>query len=279
MNKIKTTLLSFILLLITAHSAIAETFDHGIWDNLLQSYVYPIRHGQASRVDYAGLQLEQEKLESYLTQLSEVSQNAFSSWDQTEQLAFLINAYNASTVKLVLTRYPDLESIKDIGFLFFGNPFTKEFIPLLGKTRSLDDIEHKLIRGSGQYNDPRIHFAVNCAAVGCPALRNAAYTGEKLDEQLESATRDFLADRTRNRYNTRKNRLEISEIFDWYRKDFEKGWQDWHSLRQFFTHYAEELKDIPKVTPPIELDVKQAKIKNDIKIKFLDYDWALNKKE
>ncbi len=279
MNKIKKIFLSLILLIITTSPTIAEEFDHSIWNDLLQNHVFVIRHGQASRVDYDGLLFKQTELNSYLSKLSDIPMNTFSSWNKSEQLAFLINAYNAYTVQLILTRYPDLDSIKDIGFLFFGNPWKKEFIPLLGETRSLDNIEHKLIRGSRQYNEPRIHFAVNCASVGCPALRNTAYTGEKLEEQLEAATQGFLADRTRNRYNTKKTRLEVSKIFDWYREDFEQGWKGWHSLRQFFAHYAADLKDIPKVTPKIELKTKKLQIKNNIKIKFLDYDWTLNRKE
>ena len=92
----------------------------------------------------------------------------------------MINAYNAWTVEFILTKYPDLDSIKDLGS-FFNSPWDKEFIPLLGKTVSLNDIEHGLIRGSDRYNDPRIHFAVNCASIGCPALREEAYTGDKLN--------------------------------------------------------------------------------------------------
>lgn len=278
MNRIKKLILSF-MLVITTHSTIASEFDHGIWDNLLQNHVYMIRHGQASRVDYAGLLLKYAELNTYLSQLSDITKDTFSSWNKSEQLAFLINAYNAFTVKLVLTRYPKLDSIKDIGFLFFGNPWKKEFVSLLGQTRSLDDLEHNLIRKSGQYNEPRIHFAITCASVGSPALRDQAYTGEKLEEQLEAATHGFLADRTRNRYNTDKIRLEVSEIFEWYRKDFEQGWRGWSSLAQFFAHYAADLKDVPKVTPMIELDAKQAQIEEGIKIKFLEYDWTLNRKE
>ena len=133
---------------------------------------------------------------------------------------------------------------------------------------SLDDIEHGMIREKGIYNEPRIHFAVNCASIGCPALLNEAYTGAKLAQQLETVTRAFLADRTRNRYNVKTGRVEISKIFDWYREDFESGWHGWHSLNQFLAHYADSLTD--------NTDAKKKLAAKSVKVSFLDYDWQLN---
>ncbi len=258
-----------IVLFITANSVVVAKFDHSIWNGLLQDHVYIIRHGQASRVDYAALLQQRAVLRKYLSQLSAIHVSEFTTWSKPERLAFLINAYNAYTVELILTRYPRLESIKDLGFLLFS-PWKKSFVPLLGETHSLDDIEHGMIRKSGDYHEPRIHFAANCASIGCPALRNEAYTGIKLEEQLEAATHAFLADRTRNRYNATTGKLEVSEIFDWYGEDFAQGWRGWHSLNQFFAHYAESLTDTSKA--------RQAVISGDVKIKFLDYDWKLNRK-
>ena len=136
-----------------------------------------IQDGQASRVDYSAFQKNQKVLQAYLASMSAVSRSEFDSWTKDQQLAFLINAYNAWTIEFVLSAYPDIKSIKDLGS-FFSSPWKKEFINLLGETRSLDNIEHTLIRGSGRYNEPRIHFAVNCASIGCPALLNRAYTAE-----------------------------------------------------------------------------------------------------
>jgi len=245
----------------------ASGFDHDIWHDLLQKHVHMIRQEQASEVDYKGFQQDRNRLQTYLSSLSKVNMAEFSGWDKSDRLAFLINAYNAFTVELILTRYPKLGSIKDLGSLL-RSPWENKFIPLLGETRSLDDIEHGMIRNPGDYNEPRIHFAVNCASIGCPALLNEAFTGKTLEQQLEKATKDFLEDRTRNRYNPTRKRLEVSKIFSWYKKDFESGWGGWHSLNDFFKHYSDNLTD--------NAQAKQIVLAGNVRIYYLDYDWKLN---
>lgn len=257
----------FLSMAVNAAIVSASEFDHSIWDGLLQKHVHMIRDGQASEVDYRAFLQKRQELSAYLSQLSAVKASEFATWAKSEQLAFLINAYNAYTIELILTRYPKLDSIKDLGS-FLRSPWKKKFVPLLGETRSLDDIEHGMIREKGVYNEPRIHFAVNCASIGCPALLNDAFTGAKLAQQLEAVTRAFLADRSRNRYNLKTGRIEISKIFDWYREDFESGWHDWHSLNQFLAHYADSLADTS--------DAKNKLVAGSAKIRFLDYDWKLN---
>lgn len=260
-------LLIFLSMAANATTVSASEFDHSIWDGLLQKHVHMVRDGRASEVDYHAFLQKHQELRSYLSQLSVVKSSEFATWAKPAQLAFLINAYNAYTVELILTRYPKLDSIKDLGS-FLRSPWKKKFVPLLGKTRSLDDIEHGLIREKGVYNEPRIHFAVNCASIGCPALLDAAFTGVRLEQQLEAVTRAFLADRSRNRYNAKTGTIEISKIFDWYREDFESGWHDWHSLNEFLAHYADSLADTS--------DAKEKLVTGDAKVKFLDYDWKLN---
>ena len=134
------------------------------------------------------------------------------------------------------------------------------------KKRSLDDIEHGLIRGSGRYGDPRIHFAVNCASIGCPALRNEAYRGAELERQLEQQTQRFLADRSRNRWQS--DSLQLSSIFKWYRADFEAGWRGARSLGQFLALYADSLNATP--------EQHKALLNDRIEMDFLKYDWGLN---
>ncbi|MBV6446908.1 DUF547 domain-containing protein [Nitrosomonas sp.] len=265
----KRLLLAFALL-VSANTALAAEFDHSVWNGLLQNHVQMINHGQASQVDYDGFLQKRAVLRTYLSQLSAVNASEFSIWSRSERLAFLINAYNAYTIDLILTRYPKLDSIKDLGS-FLQTPWKKHFVPLFGKILSLDDIEHGMIRKSGDYNEPRIHFAVNCASIGCPGLLNEAYISSKLEAQLETMTRAFLADRSRNRYNVTTGRLEVSKIFDWYREDFERGWKGWHKLDQFFAHYADSLTDTP--------EAKASVIAGGVKIRFLDYDWVLNKQK
>ena len=244
----------------------AAGFDHSGWDTLLKQYVVSLRDGQTTQVNYTGMASDHLALKQYLTSTSSVSRATFDSWSETEQLAFLINAYNAWTVELVLSGYPEIESIKDLGS-FFSSPWSKRFIPLLGETRTLDDIEHSLIRGSGRYNEPRIHFAVNCASIGCPALRIESYVAEKLDEQLEDATRRFLSNREQNRLVD--NTLLVSSIFKWYREDFEQGWRGMKTLSQFFAYYRQSLNINQRTVDQLSTDT--------IDIEFLDYDWRLNK--
>ncbi|MEO9274506.1 DUF547 domain-containing protein [Marinomonas sp. 5E14-1] len=244
-----------------------NAFDHTSWNDLLQQNVHLLNGGQASQVDYQGFAGDRASLKSYLDSLANVSQTKFDSWPKDDQLAFLINAYNAWTVEFILTKWPDLDSIKDLGSLF-SSPWSKKIVTLLGEKRSLDNVEHTLIRGSDRYNDPRIHFVVNCASIGCPALANQAFQGNNLDSLLEAQTELFLADRSRNRLNGDK--VELSSIFKWYREDFEKGWKGYDSLEAFLVTYSESLALTTDA-------VAQLNAKN-LDISFLDYDWDLNKK-
>ncbi len=261
-------LLTFALI---SHSAVAQ-FDHShaAWATLLQKHVLLIDGGKASQARYSGLQQDRAQLKAYLDVLSKVPAAEFKGWSKNQQLAFLLNAYNAATIEKILTRHPNIRSIWDFGKLI-GNPFRDIFIRLLGAEMSLDNIEHDTIRADGAYNDPRIHFAVNCASVGCPMLREEPYLSDRLDAQLEEQTVRFLSDRTRNRFNADSRVLEVSKIFDsspWYGGDFRRGWKGFTALEGFFAKYANVLADKPEDQQLIR-DQKAA-------IRHLDYDWALN---
>ncbi|MBT2971388.1 MAG: DUF547 domain-containing protein [Candidatus Thiodiazotropha sp. (ex Ctena orbiculata)] len=243
----------------------ASAFDHTVWNSLLQQHVVPQRDGVTTAVDYRGLNEDRVRLKQYLASLAAVDKVSFETWPAAEKLAFLINAYNAWTVELILTAYPRLTSIKELGS-FFSSPWKKDFVQLFGEKISLDDIEHGMIRKQGEYDEPRIHFAVNCASIGCPALRAEAYTGERLEMQLTEQTELFLADRTRNRFTD--NRLEISSIFKWYRDDFERGWRGYRSLADFIAQYGQQIG--------LSVEDVQRLRRDEIDISFLDYDWRLN---
>lgn len=259
-------LFAFFFLIVSSLPAQAA-FDgtHSQWDALLKQHVYWNKNGTASSVDYAGLAKDRARLDLYLKSLSMVGKQEYSRWPLNEQQAFLINAYNAHTVQLILTRYPKLESIKDLGSLF-SSPWKQEFFNLLGEKRSLDDVEHKLLRGDKRYREPRIHFAVNCASIGCPALRDEAYTGVKLQSQLEDQTIRFLRDTTRNRLDMKSGRYVVSGIFDWYRQDFDK-----HAggVKSFLVRYADKTGKYPA-------EVSYLK-QNTFSIDYFTYDWSLNK--
>jgi hypothetical protein len=249
------------------HSLANFDHRHAVWDALLREQVRVAPTGVASAVHYAGLRADRARLLRYLESLSAVMPQEYRLWTKLQQLAFLVNAYNAFTVELILTRYPDLASIKDLGGIV-QSPWQKKFFRLLGEQRSLDDVEHGLIRAPGAFDDPRIHFAVVCASKGCPMLRDEAFTDERLDAQLDDALRRFLSDRSRNRYDGTTGTLMVSKIFDWYRKDFSLGHRGLTSPSALFGRYADSLTDKP---------AEQARIRSgDFKLDFLPYDWALN---
>ena len=239
----------FFLWAVFAANAYGFDHEHKAWDALLRKHVVLLEGAQASQLRYAGMAQERAALKQYLEGLSRVGEAEFEAWSQPQQMAFLVNAYNAYTVEKVLTRYPEIRSIWDFG-KFFGNPFRDAFFPLLGRKASLDAIEHDILRK--RYREPRIHFAVNCASVGCPMLREEAYVAARLEQQLEEQAVRFLSDRSRNRY--REGRLEVSRIFDWFGEDFEPR-EDW------LLRYAAQLGVPPGARP---------------KLAFLDYDWSLN---
>jgi len=243
----------------TSPLQVTSYFNHTSFDLLLEKNVKPIQG--STQLDYAAFKKDEALLQSYLEKLSEVDQAQFDAWPKNHQLAFLINAYNAGTIALILTHYPNLKSIRDI-----RSPWGQKFVNLFGKKFSLDNIEHDMIRKSGRYKDPRIHFAVNCASIGCPALAAHAYRGDILDEQLEKSTKSFLLDRSRNFVDGDK--IRVSNIFKWYRKDFAKGWRDANSLAEFLALYSTSL----------DLDDKQliALRSGRLKIKHTSYDWKLN---
>jgi hypothetical protein len=236
--------LALSVLLFFATSALG--FDHGPWDALLKRNVVVLEGGKASQFRYG--EVDRKALQSYLKTLSGVSEKEFRSWSREEQMAFLINAYNAFTVEKILTRYPDIASIWDFGKIF-GNPFKDEFFTLLGRKMSLDAIEHGTLRKA--YREPRVHYALNCASVGCPMLREEAYVAARLERQLEEQAMRFLSDRSRNRW--RGGRLEVSKIFDWFKEDFEPR-------QAYFARYAAVL-GYPG---------------GEVPLSFLEYDWSLN---
>jgi hypothetical protein len=237
--------------------------SHAAWDTLARKHVRWLSDNKQSRVDYAGFKADRAELKKVLDGLSAVQRAEFDAFTRAQQMAFLINAYNAFTVELVLTRWPDLKSIKELGG-FLQSPWRKPFFKLLGEEHHLDWIEHEQLRP--RYADPRVHAALNCASIGCPALHNEAFTAAKLDAQLDDGMLRFMADRTRNR--VRDGRLEVSSIFKWFREDFERGHQGFNKLEDVFARYAAQLSDNSS---------EQARLRaGALPVNHLDYDWSLN---
>ncbi|MEP6513224.1 MAG: DUF547 domain-containing protein [Parafilimonas sp.] len=203
-------------------------------------------------VNYKDFKKDKAELDSYLKTLSENPPQ--STWSENEQKAYWINAYNAFTVSLIIQHYP-VKSIKDIGGSIYkiNTPWDIKFINIGGKKYDLNNIEHSILRKN--YDDPRIHFALVCASVSCPKLRNEAYTSAKLNAQLEDAGRDFLNDKSKNRISADK--AELSKYFSWYKADFTKS----TSLAEFLNRYSD------------------VKLNANADIDFLNYDWSLNEQK
>lgn len=254
------------LALLAVVPAMAFDLDHTPWDGLLHKHVRVLNGGSASRVDYAGMLWDKSVLDAYTAGIATVSRAEFESWSRPNRMAFLIDAYNAETVALILSRYPDLHSIRDIGLLP-GSAWKKDFFGLFGQRTSLDQVEG-MLRAPGVYDDPRIHFALNCASIGCPMLRPEAYVGARLDDQLDEAMRRFLSDRSRNRYDGQSGELQVSKIFDWYAADFSQGRHGYTGIAQTLAQYANQLADRPEDRQRIR--------GGQVPIRYLPYDWGLN---
>ena len=224
-----------IVLLTAGGSPLLSQPSHQAWDQLLQAHV-----NAAGQVDYVAFQQDSARLQAYLQQLSQQPPQA--AWPRPARLTYWINAYNAFTIQLILEHYP-LASIREL-----EQPWDQPFISLGGTSYSLNDIEHRILRR--RFDEPRIHFAVNCASVSCPPLLNRAYRPGKLEQQLEQQARRFINDPAYNRLAQRK----ISAIFDWYGEDFtRKG-----SLISYLNRYTS--KPLPEGS----------------QFEFLAYDWNLN---
>lgn len=227
---------------------------HAQFAAVLEKHV--IESGGGSVVRYAALKKDRSGLDAYLKEIAGVRKAEYETFSRKDRLAFLINAYNAYTLRFIIDHYP-VESIRKLrGGLFTGPWKRKEFL-LFGEKVHLDHIEHELIRKN--FREPRIHFAVNCASIGCPALRRFPYQGRQIDSQLGDSARMFLTDESRNRYDASRNILYLSKIFDWYGDDFVVIGGKKPFVIRFMAKSKEE-------------EAKMA----DAKIKYLDYDWKLN---
>ncbi len=252
-RKIKLMMLLVTFLFISAYAAPTQNFDHthAAYNAILKRVV---AHG---RVDYQVLKADPKALNLYLDTLAAVSEGRFKSWTKSQRLAFLINLYNATTLRLIIDHYP-VKSIKDIGS-FFRGPWKQKVVRLFGQTITLNTLEHEIIRK--QFDEPRVHAALVCAAKGCPPLRSEAYVADRLDEQLTDQMQQFLANRIKNRVDAARGKVYLSPIFKWYGTDFKKNGT---SLLNALLPYW----------PQPEADL--LKSRRDWDIDYTDYDWSLN---
>jgi len=215
---------------------ITKSPNHQPLDSLLQKHV-----SDAGKVNYKGLKADKAVLDAYCKRLSESPVQE--TWAREEKMAYWINAYNAFTLKLIVDNYPTKSILNFDG----GKTWDVRRIKIGDKKYSLNNIENDILRP--QFKDPRIHFALNCAAKSCPPLWNHAYTAENLETTLEARTRAFVNDKSFNSLTT--SRAQVSKIFDWYGVDF-------GDLKKFLNNYSE------------------TKLKASAAVVFNEYNWDLN---
>lgn len=226
-----------IITFISLQTKAQQKLDHGIWDQILL-----INVSEDGKVDYKGFMRDSAELYKYFNYLSD--NPPAENWSKEEKLAYWINAYNAYTIKLIIDNYP-LKSIKDI-----KNPWDRQFFKINGVLHSLSELEHKILR---KLEEPRIHFAINCASFSCPIVWNRAFTATNVDNALETLTRNFINDPQRNTIT--EEVVEVSKIFSWFKKDFKVDGED---AKSFINKYA------------------KVKIDKQKKKGYKKYDWSLN---
>ncbi|MCT4655508.1 MAG: DUF547 domain-containing protein [Cohaesibacter sp.] len=228
------------------------SLDHSDFSNLLASYVVKGSDG-VNRVRYRALKAKKGALEAYLDRMQKVNVRSLSS---QAAKAYWINLYNAKTLDVILDHYP-VKSIRDIklGGGFFGSgPWKKKLLTVGGKKLSLDDVEHQIARKT--WKDPRLHYGFNCASIGCPNLMKTAYSGKKINAQLDAAARAYI-NHPRGVAAT-KSGIKASKIYDWYDSDF-------GSKAQLIRHWQRYAK--PALAQALN---KQQSIRG------YAYDWSLN---
>lgn len=230
-----------------------DEIDHSAWTRLLQKYV-----DASGMVDYGGWKKspeDQHALDSYLSHLSSAKVGSAS---RASQLAFWINAYNAVTIKGILREYPTTSIRKHTSSFGGYNVWKHLLLPVGDRTYSLEQIEHEVLR---KMDEPRIHFAIVCASVGCPKLRNEAYVPENLDEQLNENARRFFADRSKFGYDPDRRSIQVSPILKWFGDDFGES-------------SAVQMRMIAPFLP--DPAAQKLAASGTARVSYLDYDWSLN---
>ena len=241
---------------------------HALFTGLLKKNV------SSGVVNYEGIKADAITLDNYILQIKSVTKDQYEKFPRNEQMAYLMNAYNAYTLKLITDFYP-VESIRDIGALVGGSFLSKKSkqwkiseyeikgkkftLEAMGRPVTLDELEHDTLRPI--FKDARVHFALVCGAVSCPFLRSEAYTSSLVSQQLDQQGQQFLSDPFRNRYDKKENKLYLSKIFDWFDGDFKRDAGD---VKNFVKKYlAKNIQD---------------NINEETSISFLEYEWTLNNK-
>ncbi len=265
---------SFVYYAISAEETNRFDQRHSIYDSLLKEHV------QDAKVNYKGIIKSSEKFNDYITQLGLVSQEVYQNWTDEVRLAFWINAYNAFAIKAIIDNYPIKRNYSLIGLFLPSNSirqisgvWTDLQFQAVGRKVTLGEIEHEILRK--EFNEPRIHFAINCASMGCPDLRNEAYRPDIIYDQLESQSIDYVNNQEKGvRIDTENSKVQFSQIFNWFGDDFVESYGN---TKLFEERSFKEKAILNFVLKYLKSEGERDYLKrNGFSISYLDYDWSLN---
>ena len=245
----------------TTTPAVNNSFSYADYAEVLSQYV-----SDRGLVDYSGLQANRQQLDRFNRSLGQVAPETYAGWSDNQKIAFLMNAYNSLTLQSIIDREPLPESIKDISGVWNRRKFA-----LVGEEKTLDNIEHDILRK--EFNEPRLHVALVCAAISCPPLRNEPYRAAVLDEQLNDQTLKFASSPHGFSLDREAERVYLSSIFKWYGQDFEPT----YDVEDKFAGNDKQRAVLNYLSPTLDSASQTFLAQGDYKVKYLDYDWSLNK--
>lgn len=241
--------------------ASAQGIDYTIYDEVLSTYV-----DDSGWVDYADLQQSRQPLDTFNNGLADVDDATLSSWSEEEQIAYWINAYNSLTLKSIIDQTPLKASIKDITGVWRLRKH-----PIKQTQKTLNEIEHDVLRVD--FDEPRLHAAIVCAAISCPPLRNEAFTGAQLDTQLDEQVVQWLARPDGLKIDKEAGEVKVSKIFSWFGGD----WIPSYGVEAGFTGSKEERAVLNFISKYVSEEDRAYLEAGDYKVSYFDYDWSLNK--
>lgn len=265
--------------LLSSNSLAGQTNEKGFgfsdYDSVLKAFV-----DDSAMVNYRELKARPQKLNTFINAMGNVSPGDYDKWSGKDKIAFWLNAYNALTLKAIIDNYPikssffrsriwPKNSIRQI-----TGVWDKKTFKVMGKSLTLEHIEHKILRV--KFDEPRIHMAMVCAAMGCPPLRSEPYVGEKLDEQLDDQTHRFLADSAKFKIDRSGKTLYLSPIFEWFADDFIKKYGP---TRGIGMHNRKVSSVLNFVASYLRETDKKYVLAGRFKVKYLKYDWSLNEQQ
>jgi hypothetical protein len=231
-------------------------------------------------VDYKAMLDDRQKVDAFASALGKLEPKVYDRWSEKEQIAFWMNAYNALTLEAILTHYP-IESSWLKSMIFPPNSIRQiprvwdklQFV-VMGRKATLGQIEHEILRR--QFNEPRIHMALVCAAVGCPPLRNEPFIGSQLDEQLDNQASRFLSNPKKFRIEVSQGRVYLSPIFKWFGEDFVRTFG---TDREFPNHTPSERAVLNFISRYLRTSDREYLANGKYEVKYLEYDWSLNEQQ